>query len=58
MLQEEALKVRVLRDIEPLAAKAVSGPKGSSTGACCAVAEQHLHSQPYSEQAPPQPMLF
>ena len=51
-MQAEALEMRTLREVEPLAERQVAGPKGSACGACCAAVEQHLHEQAYSQQVP------
>ena len=50
-VQEKALKMTTLREIEPLVQRSQSGSGGSASEACCAAVEQHLSEQPYSQQA-------
>lgn len=50
LLQEKALKITTLREIEPLVQRSDSGADGSPLEACCAAVEQHLSDQPYSQQ--------
>ena len=50
VVQEKALKLTMLREVEPLVQKADSGSKGSVLEACCAAVEQHLSEEPYSQQ--------
>ena len=49
-VQEKALKLATLREVEPLVQKAAPGPKDSVLEACCAAVEQHLSEEPYSQQ--------
>ena len=46
--QEEALKVKTLREVQPLIEEVLAGPKGGVSNACIAAVEQHLHEGSYS----------
>ncbi len=47
--QEEAVKRRTLREVEPLILDRVKGPKGSVAGALEATVAEFLHEEPYTQ---------
>ena len=50
-VQEEALELTMLHEVETLVEQVRTLPKGTALEASCEAVRQHLHEQPYTEQA-------